>query len=112
MGSAIGSGTVGRVMGEKRTSRWPLVLTLLLTAVLLFLAFRGVNWCKLVGTVQQARLGYLVLAVLVGSSSYLVCGLCWQVLIRAEKFVAPATVFWAMMMGYLGNSFCLRVQAK
>jgi len=92
-------------MSERRTSRWPLVLTLLLAAMLLFLAFRGVNWRELVGTVQQARLGYLVLAVGVGSSSYWVRALRWQVLIRAEKSVAPTTVFWAMMVGYLGNSF-------
>ena len=106
MGSAIElDSKVRRVMGEKRTSRWLLVLTLLLALVLLFLAFRGVNWRELVGTVRQARLGYLVLAVGVGSSSYWVRGLRWQVLIRAEKFVALATVFWAMMVGYLGNSF-------
>jgi len=105
MDSAIGSGMMRRVMGEKRTSRWPLVITLILAVVLLFLAFRGVNWRELIGTVQQARIGYLALAVLVGSSSYWVRGLRWQVLIRAEKLVAPATVFWAMMVGYLGNSF-------
>ena len=106
MGSAIGlDSKVMRVMGEKRASRWPLVLTLLLAAVLLFLAFRGANWRELVGTVQQARLGYLVLAVLVSSSSYWVRGLRWRVLICAEKVVAPATVFWAVMVGYLGNSY-------
>lgn len=92
-------------MGEKRTSRWLLALTLLLAAGLLFLAFRGVNWRDLVGTVQQARLEYLALAVGMGSASYLVRGLRWRILICAEKFVAPATVFWAMMVGYLGNSF-------
>jgi len=105
MGYAIGSGKVERMASKKRASRWPLVLTLLLAAALLFLAFRGVNWRELIGTVQQARLGYLVLAIGIGSSSYWVRGLRWQVLVRAEKSVALATVFWAMMVGYLGNSF-------
>jgi glycosyltransferase 2 family protein len=98
-------GKVRRVLGEKRTLRWSMALTLLPAAGLLFLAFRGVNWRDLVGTVQQARLEYLALAIGIGSVSYLVRGLRWRVLICAEKSVALATVFWAMMAGYLGNSF-------
>ena len=105
MSSATGSDKIEDMVGKKPMSRWLLMLTLLLAAVLLFLAFRGVNWRELIGTVQQARLGYLVLAVLVSTSSYWVRGLRWRALIRAEKPVAPATVFGAMMVGYLGNNF-------
>jgi uncharacterized protein (TIRG00374 family) len=90
---------------ERRISRWLLVFTLLLTGLLLFLAFRGVNWPEMLVSVRRGRLDYLVLAFATFSISYFARGLRWRVLLSAERLIAPLTVFWATVVGYLGNSF-------
>jgi len=77
----------------------------LLAAVLLYFAFRGVNWREFLATVRQARPEYLALAACMGSASYFMRGLRWRVLLSAEKLIPRVTVFWATMTGYLGNSF-------
>jgi uncharacterized protein (TIRG00374 family) len=78
---------------------------MLLAAVLLYFAVRGVNWREFLATVRQARPEYLALAACMGSTSYFVRGLRWRVLLSADKLVSRVTVFWATMTGYLGNSF-------
>ena len=93
------------IVDGRRTPRWSLILTFLLTAVLLFLAFRGVNWSEMTEVVRHGRLGYLALAFLILSVSYFIRGLRWGVLLSAEKFTAPVTLFWVTAAGYLGNSF-------
>lgn len=87
-----------------RRSRWSLLLTLALAAVLLFLAFRGVNWGEMLATLQQGRLDYLAFAGLIFSVSLFLRGLRWRVLLSAEKRLAPLTTFWGTAAGYLGNN--------
>jgi glycosyltransferase 2 family protein len=91
--------------GSNRRSRWTLILSLLVAGVLLFLAFRGVSWNEMFKTVRQGRVGYLVLACLIQSVSYLMRALRWRFLLSPEKWIAPRTVFWAIVVGYLGNNF-------
>lgn len=90
---------------RKQTSRWLLIFTLLLAGLLLFLAFRGVNWLEMLVAVRRGRIDYLMLAFLTLSISYFARGLRWRVLLSAERLVAPISVFWATVVGYLGNSF-------
>lgn len=85
--------------------RWSLVVAVLLAAVLLYLAFRGVNWREFSATVRLARPEYLALAACMGSASFFVRGLRWHVLLSADRSLPRLTVFWATMTGYLGNSF-------
>ena len=82
-----------------------MIIALLLSAVLLYLAFRGVNWQELLGTLRQGQPAYLGLAFILLSISCVVRGLRWRVLLSAEKTLPPMMVFWANMIGYLGNSF-------
>lgn len=77
----------------------------LLAAAGLFFAFRGVDWHEMLGIMRRARLTYLALACLVLSLSYGLRGLRWRVLLSAEKLIPASTVFWANMVGYLGNNF-------
>jgi len=80
-------------------------VAVLVAAGALALAFRGVNWAELLATLGRARLLYLALACLVATGSYCIRGLRWRVLLSAEKLIPLRTVFWANMVGYLGNSF-------
>ncbi len=79
--------------------------TILLSAVLLYLAVRGVNWHEFIATIKHAKLGLLAVAFGMTHISMVLRSLRWRVLLSAEKKVAPLTVFWATMAGYLGNNF-------
>ena len=88
-----------------RKSRWITVFALLLAALLLYIAFRGVDWTELWRIIQSARLEYLALACLLASANCLLRSLRWLVLLSAERWLGVLDVFWAMMVGYLGNLF-------
>jgi uncharacterized protein (TIRG00374 family) len=66
---------------------------------------RGVNWREFCTTVRHARLGYLALAVGLSHAALVLRSLRWRVLLNAERRVPVLTVFWATMVGYLGNNF-------
>lgn len=93
------------VSKSQRTSRWSFIIPVTLAAVLLVLAFRGVDWVKLLSTLAQGRLDYLALAFLFLSFSFFLRGQRWRVLLSAEQTVPRITMFWATSVGYLGNSF-------
>jgi glycosyltransferase 2 family protein len=93
------------ISAANKASRWTLVIALPLAAVLLIFAFRGVNWATMLGRLSRGRLDLLALAFLTYTTTFSVRALRWRVLLSAEKRLAPLTVFWATMVGYLGNSF-------
>jgi glycosyltransferase 2 family protein len=84
---------------------WSAVLTVILAVVLLFLAFRGVNWGEMLQTVQQGRMEYMFLAFCIMTVSYFLRSLRWRTLLTAEKPIHPLTTFWGTNVGYLGNYF-------
>jgi len=88
--------------------------TILLGAILLYLAVRGVNWREFIATIRHAKLGFLAVAFGVSHVALLLRSLRWRVLLSAAPSdagrpgrgkVAPLTVFWATAAGYLGNNF-------
>jgi hypothetical protein len=76
---------------------------LALAAGALLLAFRKADLHEIIATVRRARLSYLLLSGLVLSTSCCVRGYRWRVLLSAEKLLPVGIVFWANMVGYLGN---------
>jgi uncharacterized protein (TIRG00374 family) len=86
---------------------WSALLTILLAIVLLYFAFRGVDWGEMLRTVQQGRIEYLVLAFVMLNGSYFLRSLRWWVLLNAATAepLHPLTVFWGTCIGYLGNYF-------
>lgn len=87
-----------------RGRRLSLLVAVPLAALLLYLALRGVNWPDLWQTVRHAQPRLLVLAFLASHLAYLLRSLRWRVLLTAERPVPVITVFWATMLGYLGNN--------
>lgn len=86
---------------------WSALLTILLALVLLYFAFRGVDWGEMLRTVQQGRIEYLVLAFVMLTFSYFLRSLRWRVLLNAATAepLHPLTTFWATCIGYMGNYF-------
>ena len=85
--------------------KWYLALTILIAAILLVLAIRGVSWAEMVETLRKADPKYLVFIFLLGSLSVFIRGLRWGLLISAEKQINAWTMFWATAIGYVGNTF-------
>jgi glycosyltransferase 2 family protein len=90
---------------RKRNSRVAMAAGVLLAIVLLYLAFRGVDWDEMLATLRQGSPGTLLLAGVIFTFSCLMRGLRWRVLLSAEKLLPPLLVFSANMIGYLGNNF-------
>ncbi len=88
---------------QSRSGRF-IVASVILAGLLLFLVFRNVNFDEVLGVLKEGRPGLLLLACLTLGVSYFVRGLRWRVLLSAEKRVSPIMVFWATMVGYLGNN--------
>src|SRR5579884_66399 len=86
-------------------SRRSLAVALVLAAVLLYFAFRGVSWGELYQRLRYARLEVLLLVMLGFTCSYFCRGLRWGVLLSGAGRMPTLTVFWATVTGYLGNSF-------
>jgi len=85
--------------------RWFTVFVIFLAVILLYIAFRNVNWSELWRIIQSARLEYLAVACILSSANSLVRSLRWRVLLSAERKLGVLDVFWANMAGYLGNTF-------
>jgi glycosyltransferase 2 family protein len=90
---------------QKKASLISLALAVALAAVLLVLAFRGVDWSAMASRLRQARLDLLALAFCTLTISCFIRGLRWRILLSAERLVSPITAFWGTGAGYLGNNF-------
>jgi uncharacterized protein (TIRG00374 family) len=88
------------------TARWrSLLIALALAAVLLYFAFRNVDWAELGATLAGARPQYLALSVGLLSCSTFLRGLRWRLLLAADRPIPPLLGFWGVSVGYLGNGF-------
>ncbi len=97
--------TTPDITPRRPASRRSLLLALGLAALLLFLALRGADWDKMWATVRRGEPLPLLVAAFMLVGTYFLRSLRWRVLLTAEKPISVATVFWAMVIGYLGNSF-------
>ena len=80
-------------------------LSLPLAAVLLYLTLRGLDWAAFWVALKHGRYVYLLLTIPLASLSYLVRALRWSVLVRSEAKVPVLSVYWANMVGYMGNAY-------
>lgn len=97
--------TTDSVGTSRHRPAWVAAIIVAVAVGFLYLAFRKVNWRELRDAILQARLWILALFVVITSANCLLRSLRWRVLLTAEKSIPPATVFWANMVGYLGNNY-------
>lgn len=91
---------------KKTLFKWiSLLAGVILAAVFLTLAIRGISWTEMLGILKQANPVLLGLSILYGSISIFLRGLRWGVLISAQKKVPAWVMFFATAVGYLGNTF-------
>jgi glycosyltransferase 2 family protein len=87
-----------------RQSRVLVVFSFLLAAVLLYLALRGLDWAVFFATLKQIKYIYLPIILIWSSLSYLIRAMRWRLLVNGTSQIALREVFWANMVGYLGNN--------
>jgi uncharacterized protein (TIRG00374 family) len=78
---------------------------LLLAAIFLYYALRGVDVHELGVTLAAARPWPVVLTCVLGTATLLLRALRWQALLNSEGTVGFRSVFWATAAGYFGNTF-------
>ena len=88
---------------NKRATRLWSLLAFILAGVLLYFSFRGTRISELVEILGGVNKLFLILTGFVVGFSYFVRGLRWRLLLSTEKSIPILTVFWANMIGYLGN---------
>jgi glycosyltransferase 2 family protein len=84
---------------------WSWAISILLAAVLLFLALHGVDWRAVAKTIAGARWEYIAMGAGTSSCSLFLRAVRWRILLNAEGRLGIGTVFCGNMAGYLGNSF-------
>ena len=92
-------------MSTARTSWRSLLLAGILAAVLLYFAFSGVDWDRLLSKLSEARPFEIGIVFCAYTISYFGRACRWGVLLSAERWIAPITMFWATIVGYLANDF-------
>jgi uncharacterized protein (TIRG00374 family) len=86
-------------------SRVMLWLALPLAAGFLYFTLRDLDWASFWDTIRHGRYEFLLLAVPIASVSYFIRAVRWSVLVRSEGEVSILSVFWANMVGYMGNAY-------
>ena len=80
------------------------ILAVIISAACLFFALRGINWSSFWKVVVSGNFWFLPVTIVISSSNYFFRALRWRVLLKFEKPTSPFKVFWADMVGYLGNN--------
>jgi uncharacterized protein (TIRG00374 family) len=76
-----------------------------LAAILLTLTLRGLDWQSFWSTIRNGHYEFLLLTVPIASVGYFIRALRWSVLVRSKAQVSIPRVFWANMVGYMGNAY-------
>jgi uncharacterized membrane protein YbhN (UPF0104 family) len=86
-------------------SAWKWILSIAVSAILLYYSLRGVEWRRVWHIIATARWQYFAAAAGISAVSFFLRAVRWRILLNAEASFSVGTVFWANMAGYLGNSF-------
>lgn len=69
----------------------------------MYLALRGIDWVVFLEVLQHANYAFIGLITIWSSGSYVLRAVRWHGLLSSQKTISILNVFWANMIGYLGN---------
>jgi glycosyltransferase 2 family protein len=90
---------------QKQRSACLAALALLLAAVLLYFTLRGLDWKSFWATIKNGRYEIFLITIPIASLNYFIRAIRWSVFIHSEKKVSVISIFWANMVGYMGNAY-------
>jgi uncharacterized protein (TIRG00374 family) len=90
----------------KRPAIWQTLIGLAVSIFFLWWSLRNVEWAEVASAMAQARLGPVLLAVVVATSTFGLRVFRWQLLLRTEDGrPAPGLLLWhAVAMGFMANN--------
>jgi len=89
------------VNGLRHAGKW---LAFLLSAVLIYIVFRNVDWAKMRDAFREANYLWVVLGGVVGLCGFVVRAWGWQYLLRPMGRFRPVRLFTPVAIGYLANN--------
>ncbi len=87
-----------------KVSRTWWIIAFAISATLLYVALRGVDWGQVGGVLRHADIGRLAMAAAVMTLSLMLRAVRWRVVLTADPPLRVGTVFWATCLGYAGNN--------
>jgi len=90
---------------QTKTSYWMLLFVFILAGIFLYFALRGMDWKSFGTTILNGKYQLLPITIGIVSINCFLRSQRWGILVTAEKKIPPITVFWATMVGYLGNAY-------
>jgi hypothetical protein len=90
---------------NSRRSSGVILFSLTLAVVLLYFTLRGLDWSAFWKTIRNGYYEFLLLIIPIGSANYFIRALRWSIFVRSEKKIPILSVFWANMVGYMGNAY-------
>lgn len=90
---------------KNRRVSWLFLFAVALAIVLLYFTLRGLDWTSFWYTIRTGHYVFLLITIPIASINYFIRAVRWSVLIHAEKKVSVISVFWANMVGYMGNAY-------
>jgi len=90
---------------KNKYSSWVLVFAFLLAALLLYFTLRGLDWNSFWRAITGGHYEILLLTIPLASINYFIRAVRWSTLVNTEKKIPLLSIFWANMVGYLGNAY-------
>jgi glycosyltransferase 2 family protein len=90
---------------RKKRPAWLLVFAFLLAIVLLYFTLRGLDWATFWNTITKGHYEILLVMLPLVSVNFFIRAVRWSTLVNTGKKIPMQTIFWANMVGYLGNSY-------
>ncbi|MFN8651281.1 MAG: lysylphosphatidylglycerol synthase transmembrane domain-containing protein [Gemmatimonadales bacterium] len=90
----------------KRTPVWQILAGVIISAVLIFFSFRGVNFREVLEYVRSARTVPIVLGVTLATLTFVLRIFRWQLLLKGDdgRQLGVAPLWHAIAMGFMANN--------
>ena len=95
-----------RISNSKKSPKRAIFLfiSVAITLVCLYFSFKGINWSYFFSKITDGKYAYLSVIFLISSVNNLIRAFRWRLLLSKEKKIPLFQVFWANMVGYMGNT--------
>jgi uncharacterized protein (TIRG00374 family) len=90
---------------KKLRSRIAGIFSFVIAGGFLYLALRHLDWDSFWSILQNGNYKILILLFPVSSLNYFLRALRWRILVQSEARISALSVFWANMVGYMGNAY-------
>jgi glycosyltransferase 2 family protein len=90
---------------KKKHPELGLFITFLIAAVLLYYTLRGLDWATFWNALTNGHYEFLLLTIPITTVNFFLRSARWDTLVSAEKKVPIISIFWANMVGYMGNAY-------